>query len=581
MFKLIFNKFKWYEWIIVLFIMGFICLQVFCDLGLPEKMGNIINLVVSQNIGGESASSEIWAEGIIMLLYSLGSILSTIFVSYLAAFVATRCSARTRRDLFTKISSFSMEEMDKFSTSSLITRSTNDITQIQQVITLFLRMAITAPTMAIGAVIKISTSNMQLTWITAGAVGIMLLLVITMFTVIVPKFNIMQKYTDKLNQTTRENLTGLKVIRAYSAEKMQENKFDNVNKKYTKTELFINRFSAFLMPGMQLVMNYLSLSIMWLGSYLIQDGMIELGGLTAFSNYAIQVLFSFVMLSMLFVFIPRGTVSAKRIMEVLNTQCKIVDGEGDKISRLRGCVEFENVSFKYPDAEGYVLKNISFKATQGQTIAFIGSTGSGKSTLINLIPRFYDATEGCIKVDGIDVKDYRIKDLNDKLGYVPQKGILFKGSVEENIKYGYDSATKEEVEKALKISQAYEFVNKFKGKLNYEISQGGKNVSGGQKQRLSIARAIIKNPEILIFDDSFSALDFKTDKVLRAELKKNIKGATKLIVAQRIGTIMDADQIIVLDKGEVVGQGTHKQLMKKCKVYQEIAYSQLSKEELR
>lgn len=561
--------------------MGFICLQVFCDLGLPEKMGNIINLVVSQNIGGESASSEIWAEGIIMLLYSLGSILSTIFVSYLAAFVATRCSARTRRDLFTKISSFSMEEMDKFSTSSLITRSTNDITQIQQVITLFLRMAITAPTMAIGAVIKISTSNMQLTWITAGAVGIMLLLVITMFTVIVPKFNIMQKYTDKLNQTTRENLTGLKVIRAYSAEKMQENKFDNVNKKYTKTELFINRFSAFLMPGMQLVMNYLSLSIMWLGSYLIQDGMIELGGLTAFSNYAIQVLFSFVMLSMLFVFIPRGTVSAKRIMEVLNTQCKIVDGEGDKISRLRGCVEFENVSFKYPDAEGYVLKNISFKATQGQTIAFIGSTGSGKSTLINLIPRFYDATEGCIKVDGIDVKDYRIKDLNDKLGYVPQKGILFKGSVEENIKYGYDSATKEEVEKALKISQAYEFVNKFKGKLNYEISQGGKNVSGGQKQRLSIARAIIKNPEILIFDDSFSALDFKTDKVLRAELKKNIKGATKLIVAQRIGTIMDADQIIVLDKGEVVGQGTHKQLMKKCKVYQEIAYSQLSKEELR
>ena len=581
MFKLIFNKFKWYEWIIVLFIMGFICLQVFCDLGLPEKMGNIINLVVSQNIGGESASSEIWAEGIIMLLYSLGSILSTIFVSYLAAFVATRCSARTRRDLFTKISSFSMEEMDKFSTSSLITRSTNDITQIQQVITLFLRMAITAPTMAIGAVIKISTSNMQLTWITAGAVGIMLLLVITMFTVIVPKFNIMQKYTDKLNQTTRENLTGLKVIRAYSAEKMQENKFDNVNKKYTKTELFINRFSAFLMPGMQLVMNYLSLSIMWLGSYLIQDGMIELGGLTAFSNYAIQVLFSFVMLSMLFVFIPRGTVSAKRIMEVLNTQCKIVDGKGDKISRLRGCVEFENVSFKYPDAEGYVLKNISFKATQGQTIAFIGSTGSGKSTLINLIPRFYDATEGCIKVDGIDVKDYRIKDLNDKLGYVPQKGILFKGSVEENIKYGYDSATKEEVEKALKISQAYEFVNKFKGKLNYEISQGGKNVSGGQKQRLSIARAIIKNPEILIFDDSFSALDFKTDKVLRAELKKNIKGATKLIVAQRIGTIMDADQIIVLDKGEIVGQGTHKQLMKKCKVYQEIAYSQLSKEELR
>ena len=581
MIKLIFSKFKWYEWLIVLLIVGFICLHIFCDLGLPEKMGQIISLVVQDNVENVASSSEIWDVGKIMLLYSLGSILCTIIVSYLAAFVATRFSARVRKDLFQKVGSFSMEEMEKFTTSSLITRSTNDITQIQQVIMLFLRMALTAPAMAIGAVIKISTSNMQLTWITAGAVGLMLIFVFTMFAVVVPKFNIMQKYTDKLNQSTRENLTGLKVVRAYSAEKLQEDKFDKVNKSYTKTELFINRFSSFLMPGMQLVMNYLSLAIMWLGSYLISDGSIDIGGLTAFSNYAIQVLFSFVMLSMLFVFIPRGTVSAKRIWEVLKTQSKIVDGEGKPETNIKGRVEFNNVSFRYPDAEGYVLKNISFKANPGQTVAFIGSTGSGKSTLINLIPRFYDATEGNVQVDGIDVRDYKISDLNDKLGYVPQKGVLFKGSIEDNIKYGYDKATKSEVDEALRISQAYDFVYKFKDKLDHEISQGGKNVSGGQKQRLSIARAIIKKPEILIFDDSFSALDFKTDKILREELKKHTKDTTKLIVAQRIGTIMDADQIIVLDKGEMVGHGTHKQLMKNCKIYQEIAYSQLSKEELR
>lgn len=561
------------DWILSVVILGFIVCQILLDLALPDYMGKIVDLIEQQG-----TINEILIQGLKMLGIVAGSVLSTIIVSYLAARVAAGFAKRVRRAVFTKINSFSMEEMEKFSTASLITRTTNDITQIQQVITMFLRMALSAPVMAIGAIVKIVGKSATLSWITAVAIILLLSILIMIFSLVSPKFKKMQKLTDKINGVTRENLTGIKVVRAYNAEKIQEEKFDKVNTELTKTDLFINRVFSIMTPGMQLIMGGLSLAIVWVGAYLIAGGSISLAVMTTFTQYAMKVIISFLMLSVLFIMVPRGFVSGNRIYEVLKTENKIINGTVTT-SEEEGTIEFKNVSFKYPDSDDYVLKNISFSVNKGETVAFIGSTGSGKSTLINLVPRFYDATEGEVLVDGINVKEYDLNSLYKKLGYVPQKSFLFSGTVEENIKYGDENATEEQVNHALKTAQA-SFVEKLEGGLNYPISQGGKNVSGGQRQRLAIARAIVKKPEIFVFDDSFSALDYKTDKALRKALKKETAGATSLIVAQRIGTIMDANKIIVLDKGEMVGIGTHKELMENCKVYQEIAYSQLSKEEL-
>ncbi len=561
------------DWITIVFIVGFVICQALLDLELPDYMGNIVALIQNQG-----TINEILIEGLKMLGIVAGSVTSTIIVSYLASRLAAGFAKRVRRALFTKVNSFSMEEMEKFSTASLMTRTTNDITQVQQVITMFLRMALSAPVIAVGAILKIVGKSGTLSWITAVAIVLLLIILITIFSFVSPKFKKMQKLTDKINGVTRENLTGIKVVRAYNAEKIQEEKFDKVNTELTNTDLFINRMFSIMTPGMQLIMSGLSLAVVWVGAYLIAGGSLDLPNLTVFTQYAMKVLISFLMLSVLFIMVPRGFVSGNRIYEILKTENKIVNGTVTT-SEEEGTIEFKNVSFKYPDSDDYVLKNISFTVNKGETVAFIGSTGSGKSTLINLVPRFYDATEGEVLVDGINVKEYNLKALYEKLGYVPQKSFLFSGTVEENIKYGDENASDEQVKLALKTAQA-SFVEKLEGGLNYPISQGGKNVSGGQRQRLCIARAIVRTPEIFVFDDSFSALDYKTDKALRKALKKEISGSTCLIVAQRIGTIMDANKIIVLDKGEMVGMGTHKELMENCKIYQEIAYSQLSKEEL-
>lgn len=563
------------DWILVVLIVGFVVAQVMFDLALPDYMKKIVDLIQDQK-----TTSDIWSVGFIMLGISLGSVICTIIVSFMAAIVAASLAKRVRRKIFAKINEFSLEEINGFSTSSLITRSTNDITQIQLVVVMILRLALSAPIMAVGAIIKIVNKNMTLTWVTGIAIVLMFILILFMFVCVAPRFTRLQKQTDRINLVTRENLTGLRVVRAYNAEGVESEKFTKANDELTKTNRFVNRATSIMMPGMQLIMSGLTLAIIWIGAYLINGNTLDLANMSAFTQYAMQVLISFMMLSMLFVLMPRAIVSAKRINEVLNTQINISDGKGEVPADIKGEVEFRNVSFKYPGAEDYVLQDINFKAHHGDTVAFIGSTGSGKSTLINLIPRFYDVTEGEVLVDGMNVKDYKLKELYAKMGYVPQKGVLFSGSIDENIRYGNERATEEEVDEALRVAQATDFVNGFDKKKRHHISQGGKNVSGGQKQRLSIARAIAKNPELYIFDDSFSALDYKTDKKLRAELKNKISGATNLIVAQRIGTIMDADKIIVLDQGRIVGEGTHKELLETCETYREIAYSQLSEEEL-
>ena len=573
--------FKFIDWILSILVVGVIVFQVYLEMELIEYMGNIISLIQQHAQGAELTSQALWDVGWKMILIALGICVSVIVVNFMASMVAARFSKKLRTTIFSKVNSFSMEEMNKFSTASLITRSTNDIKQVEQTIFMTLRMAITAPVMACFAISKIIGSSVELSWTTAGALLVMILLVLFLFFVAVPKFSQIQKKTDKINNVTRENLTGLRVVRAYNAEKEQEEKFEVVNKDLTKTNLFVNRVMALMWPGLELIMNGLTIAIYWVGAYLINVSAIEYYTMVTFTQYAMHVLMSFMFISMLFVFIPRGVVSGRRINEVLSTKSKISDGEGvSTIEENKGTVEFKNVSFKYPDAEEYVLKDISFKVNKGETIAFIGSTGSGKSTLINLIPRFFDATEGEVLVDGEDVKQYKIKELNKKLGYVPQKGYLFSGTIKSNLLYGNKNATDEELEMCLKISQA-NFVKKLEGGIDYEIAQGGTNVSGGQRQRLSIARALVKKPEILIFDDSFSALDYKTDKNLRKALKKHTKDATKIIVAQRIGTIIDADKIVVLDEGKMVGYGTHDELLKSCEVYKEIALSQLSQEELK
>ena len=575
MFK-IFKYFKWYDWIGAWAVLGLTILEVRFDLKMPEYMVKILSSIT---IGVK----EVWKEGLILLGYVLASIACSVIISFIASRISAGLSKRLRKTVFEKVGTFGMAEINMFSTASLITRSTNDISQVQQVTTMLLKLFLYAPIMAISALIKITNLNTKLTWTTFLFIAIMFVFIIIMMALMIKKFGLMQKQTDALNNVARENLTGIRVVRANNAEGLQESKFNNINNQLTNTSLFTNRVSAFIFPGMQLIMSGLTIAIYWIGAALMKDPANMLGYLQVneFSQYATQVLMSFLFVGMLFVMLPRGNVSAKRILEVLNTTPSIKNGTLTECSSgVKGKVEFKNVCFKYPDANEYVLKNISFVANQGETVAFIGSTGSGKSTLINLVPRFYDCTEGEVLIDDENIKNYKFSVLNNKMGYIPQKSILFSGTVRENITYGKEDATDEQINKALEVSQAKDFVEKLKGGLEFKIAQGGTNLSGGQKQRLSIARAIVKDPEVLIFDDSFSALDYKTDRCLRMALKENFANTTKLIVAQRIGTILDADQIIVLDNGEVVGKGTHKQLMKTCEVYKQIALSQLSKEEL-
>ena len=552
---------------------------------MPDYMSEITVLVQTEG----SQMSDIIKNGAYMLGCAFGSLVSAVIVGYLVATVAANFSKSVRKKLFDKVEDLAMSEVKGFSTSSLITRTTNDITQVQMLVAMGLQLMIKAPITAIWAITKILNKSWQ--WsMTTGIAVLILLTVISILTIIVmPRFKIVQKLTDKINGVTRENLTGIRVVRAFNAENYQENKFEDVNTKLTNQQMYNQKKFAIMQPVMYLVMYFLTLAIYFIGAYLIRDASMVnklglFGDMVVFSSYAMQVIMSFLMLAMIFMMSPRAQVSANRINEVLDTDITIKDGNinTNKTNEV-GTVEFKNVSFKYPDADEYLLKNISFKANKGETVAFIGSTGSGKSTLINLVPRFYDATEGEVLVDGVNVKDYTQEFLHNKIGYVPQKAVMFNGTVNSNIAYGDNGKgeiSEEKIKKAIEVAQGKEFVEKMDEKYDTHIAQGGTNVSGGQKQRLAIARAIARSPEIYIFDDSFSALDYKTDFLLRKALKEYTKDATSLIVAQRIGTIMNADKIIVLEDGVSVGMGTHKELLKNCDVYKEIALSQLSKEEL-
>ena len=582
-----FRYFRKKEWLMVFGSLVFVVGQVWLDLRLPDYMSDITTFVMTEG----STLSDVLTAGAKMLFCALGSVALSCIVGFFAAQIAAGLSKKLRSEMFSKVSAFSMEEINGFSTASLITRSTNDITQVQMAIAMGLQVIIKAPILAVWAILKILGKSWQWTAVTGGAVVVLIIIIGIVVLFAMPKFRMLQVLTDDLNRVTRENLTGIRVVRAYNAENYQMNKFDKSNTKVTSTLLFATRIMAIMMPGMNLIMSGLSLAIYWVGAYLINDAVdiqnkVDLfADMTVFTSYAVQVVMAFMMLVMIFIIMPRAMVAAKRINEVLSTKPKIINGNVKETDpSVTGTVEFRNVSFKYPDASDYVLKNISFKANKGDTVAFIGSTGSGKSTLINLVPRFYDATEGEVLVDGIDVRNYDIKSLNDKLGYVPQKAVMFSGTVKSNVGYGENADereyTDEEIKKAVEIAQGTEFVEKMENTYDGAIAQGGSNISGGQKQRLAIARAVCRKPEIYIFDDSFSALDYKTDRVLRFELKKETSGTTSLIVAQRIGTIKDADCIIVLEKGEVAGMGTHEELLKNCEVYRQIALSQLSKEEL-
>ena len=559
-----------------------IIFQVALELKMPDYMSQITVLVQTEG----ASFSDILTNGAYMLLCALGSLLSAVVTGYLIAEITSKFSLNTRSKLYKKIIHLDTDKTKEFKTSSLITRTTNDITQVENLLGFGMQMLIKAPLTAAWAITKILNKNIEWSIATIIAVLILIFTLLNIMLRVLPRFKIVQSLIDKLNGVERENLQGIRVVRAFNAEKYSENKFDKVNNDLTSNQLKNQKLFAILSPVMYLVMNGLSLSIYIIGAILISNSLL-IDKLTLFSNmvvfysYAMQVIMSFLMLVMVFMMLPRAEVSAKRINEVLEAEDKIIEGNITKGSE-EGTVEFKNVSFKYPDAEEYVLENISFKANKGETIAFIGSTGSGKSTLINLIPRFYDVTSGEILVDGVNVKDYQKETLNNKIGYVSQKAVIFSGTVKSNIKFGKskNKITEKDILDAAKIAEAKEFVEKMENTYDSHISQGGTNISGGQKQRLSIARAVAKDPEIYIFDDSFSALDYKTDAVLRQNLKKNKKDATMLIVAQRIGTIMNADKIMVLDNGKCVGMGTHKELLKNCEVYKEIALSQLSKEEL-
>ena len=618
MFKL-YKKLSTRDWILLIVLAGLTVLQVYCTMTLVDYIQNIIQSITYLNyhnnpeLFGEGVSAivsaggwdallaqidagseeyamfsavaaatagKIWYNGGMMLLIAAGTVATQTLVGIIAAFVASGLSARIRSAIYAKVDSFSIAEREKFSTPSLITRTTNDVQQVMLANILMLRMAFAAPVTAIWAILKIQTASTQLTVATIVA-GVLLVLFLTFLMLIVlPKFRLMQKLIDRLNCVSRENLTGIRVIRAYNAESFQQEKFEKANTAITRAQLFTGRLMSLMSPVMILIMNGVSLAIYWIGASLINKGATDYATIAAFMQLASQIIMAFMMLMMMFVLMPRAQVSAKRINEVLETPLSVTDPQTEKQLTEKGTVEFKNVSFSYPGSSEKVIKNVSFRAEKGETVAFIGSTGSGKSTLINLVPRFFDATEGEVLVDGVNVKEIKQKTLRSLIGYVPQKGLLFSGTVKSNIAFGKEDLSEEQIINAAKIAEADEFITKMEKGYDSEISQGGKNVSGGQKQRLSIARAVAIDPEIFIFDDSFSALDYKTDKKVRENLKEGAKGATKLIIAQRIGTILDADKIIVLDSGNVVGYGKHKELLESCDVYREIAVSQLSKEEL-
>ena len=581
MFKLL-KSFRKKEWLITIVSTCLIIMQVWLELKMPDYMSKVTILVQTEG----SKMSDILINGGYMLLCAFGSLVGAVIVGYLIAILSAGFSKKLRGKLFRKVEEMSMSEVKDFSTNSLITRTTNDITHVEIFVGFGLQLLIKAPVTAVWAITKILNKSWEWSMVTAVAVVILLVVIGILTIIVLPKFKIVQKLTDKLNEVTRENLTGIRVVRAFNAEDYQEKKFKNVNDDLTNLQLFNQKSMSIMSPVMYLIMYMLTLIIYFIGAYLIKDAMMAdkialFGDMVVFSSYAMQIIMSFLMLAMIFMILPRAEVSASRINEVLDTDISVKDGNVETKKEV-GTIEFKNVSFKYPDAEEYVLRNISFKANKGDTVAFIGSTGSGKSTLVNLVVRFYDVTEGEILVDGINIKDYKLEYLYKLIGYVPQKAVMFNGTVNSNIAYGEakEEITDKAVKEAAKVAQADDFVSKMDDGYASHIAQGGTNVSGGQKQRLAIARAIAKNSEIYIFDDSFSALDYKTDAVLRKELKKYMKDATSLIVAQRIGTIMNADKIIVLDNGTSVGVGTHEELLKSCEVYKEIALSQLSKEEL-
>ena len=583
MFKL-FKNLSTKDKIYVVICIVLIVFQVWLELKMPDYMSAITRLVQTEG----SKMSDILEQGAYMLACAGGSLISAIIVGYFASLVASSFSATLRLKIFKKIQDFGIQEIKKFQTSSLITRTTNDVMQVEMLIGMGLQMMAKAPIMAVWAIMKILNKGLEWSILTAVCVAILLATVVTLMIIVMPRFQIVQKLIDKINGVTGENLSGIRVIRAFNAEKFQSDRFEKVNDKLTKTQMFNQRCFVVMMPIMNLVMHGLTLGIYIIGAILINKaGMLDkitlFSNMVVFSSYGMQVIMSFLMLALIFMMWPRAEISAKRINEVLDEEIAIKNGTFTGDTKEKGTVEFKNVSFKYPDADEYLLKDISFTAKKGETVAFIGSTGSGKSTLINLIPRFYDVTDGEVLVDGVDVKEYDEAHLHNKIGYISQKAIMFTGTVSENVSYGdngREKPTEEQIKKAIEVAQGTDFVEKMDKKYDAHIARGGTNVSGGQKQRLSIARAIARDPEIYIFDDSFSALDYKTDATLRKELKEYTKDATSMIVAQRIGTIINADKIIVLDKGRCVGQGTHKELLKNCEVYKEIALSQLSEEEL-
>ena len=564
-------------WLMFIILVGFTYAMVMANLWLPDKMSEIVNNgIIKQDMPA------IWHNGLAMILVTAAGGLCSIIIGFLASRIATGVAQKLRMELFERVESFALADFNKFSTASLITRSTNDIQQIQMTSILLLRMALLAPIMAVGGLQKAIHNAPDLSWIIALAVSVLLVVIAVLFVIAVPRFKKLQTLVDKLNLVTRENLVGLKVIRAFHNEKIEQKKFQQANTELNKMNLFVNRLMMLLDPIMTLVMNFSSVAIVWFGAHLISSGNLQIGNMMAFLEYAMQVIISFLLLSMVFIMVPRAAVSVKRVGEVLDTLPSIVDPQSPQQlpHDATGKIEFKDVTFTYPDADLPVLSNINFTAEPGQTTAFIGSTGSGKSTLINLIPRFYDVSAGQILLDGVDIRQLKLEDLYDQIGYVPQKGVLFSGTIASNIKYGNAKASQKLVEKSAKIAQAAEFISELKNGYKNDIAQGGSNVSGGQRQRLSIARAIAVEPNVYIFDDSFSALDFKTDAKLRSALAKETKHKTVLIVGQRINTIMNADKIIVLDEGKIVGQGTHQELMKNCQVYQEIAASQLSEDDL-
>ena len=569
--KRLLKTFKYYDYFILLFIFGLILCQTYYEMefiGYTQEMLTVVQMGATKDA--------LLNVGYKMIIVALVIFACIVIKNLLSSFFSSRISKDLRRQVFEKVNSFSSNEINKFSTSSLITRSTNDVTQVQRTLLMTVRMLFTAPCMAFFAIRKITLSSMELTWVSVAFVAVTLVVIITLMIFVLPKFGVMQKQTDKLNLVTRENLTGIRVVRAYNGEKIQENKFEKANGDLTKTTLFLNKMMSLLNPFMSLIMSSMTLALYWIGASLINLDKIDYPTLATFSQYSMHIIMSFMFITLMFVMIPRGLVSLRRINEILDTDVSIKDGTIENGNEV-GTIEFRDVNFVYADAKEPVLENISFKVDKGQTVAFIGSTGSGKSTLINLIPRFFDVSSGEILVDGVNVKAYKLNSLHNKIGYVPQKANLFSGDIKSNMMLANPEITDDQIEEVLNVAQC-SFIEKLEDGYTQPVSQGGKNFSGGQKQRLSIARAIVKNPEIYIFDDSFSALDFKTDRTLRSALKKYTKDATTLIVAQRISTIKDADKIIVLDAGKIVGTGTHEELLKSNKVYKEIYSSQTKKE---